>query len=962
MYHRALQDAANTFLTPAQSNPLLDARYAAFTAARFAPESPQTIKSFIALKRTTILKALTNAFVPFKVTTPGFSTNRNIIKLSGTAPVEVADILVDGTVIPVSWSTLTAWSAQLTVDPGVNILNVQTVDNKGQLLTNYAASITITNTATLDSPIGKVVFNEIMYHPASPDASYVELFNRSQTTSFDLAGWRINGLGLVFDKSAIIQPGGYLVIAGSRASFTAAYGTTNPVVAEFPGTLNARGETLTLIEPGADGDHIVDSMHYASTAPWPASADGPGPSLQLIDAAQDRRVTGNWGSATPLADAIPQLLVPMEGVWSYTSNNVAAASWNAPAYNDSAWTNGGGLFYFESASLPGPKTTALPRVMPTWYFRTHFNYQGPLTGAALKFNTILDDGAVFYLNGQRIYSLRVDVDPILYTSLASSGIGDAGLEGSFIASGQSLIQGDNVLAVEVKQSGAESSDIVFGMELSTVFNTVNMYSPGTANSIKATLNPLPPLWINELQTENVTGPVDSSGSHAPWVEIFNASTSTVSLANVGLTDTYTNLSRWSFPAGTTIAPLEHFMVWLDGTSKNIGREFHANFQLSKNAGSLALAYYDGGGRVLDYIDYDRIGIDRSYGSIPDGDPLNRRFMHFATPGGVNNPALPPLSVYINEWMADNIGTIADPADGDFEDWIELYNASTNTAYLGGYFLSDQTANKTMFEIPSDYSIPPGGYLLVWADGETGQNSPSNPDLHLNFKLSSSGDTIALFSADGTPVDIVQFGAQQPDIGEGRFPDGSENIVAMTIATPKAANRGSATNARPVLAPIPAHLAIREQPLQFTVTASDLDDPPQNLTFALRSDAAEGAGINPVSGLFLWTPANPIADGVYSFEVTVTDDGVPSLSATNQFAVRVISKPELEPPLLEDRQLKLSLSTVVGVRYQVEFTEDLLVPQWKPLDSSFIATETHATIVHDTTRASSVFYRLRIDAE
>jgi hypothetical protein len=144
---------------------------------------------------------------------------------------------------------------------------------------------------------------------------------------------------------------------------------------------------------------------------------------------------------------------------------------------------------------------------------------------------------------------------------------------------------------------------------------------------------------------------------------------------------------------------------------------------------------------------------------------------------------PPPRVLINEWMADNTRTVADPADGDYEDWFELFNAGASAVDLSGYFLADTLTNKTQWAIPRGTTIAPGGFLLVWADGEVSQPGPG---LHANFRLSQNGDTIALFAPDGTRIDAVTFGAQTNDVSQGRWPDGATNVYSMA-ATPNAAN-------------------------------------------------------------------------------------------------------------------------------------------------------------------------------
>ena len=146
---------------------------------------------------------------------------------------------------------------------------------------------------------------------------------------------------------------------------------------------------------------------------------------------------------------------------------------------------------------------------------------------------------------------------------------------------------------------------------------------------------------------------------------------------------------------------------------------------------------------------------------------------------------PPVpSVTINEWMADNTSDsgFADPADGQFEDWFELHNAGTAAVDLGGFHLSDTTADLSRFRIPAGTTIPAGGWLLVWADGEPEQNGSPAGQLHTTFRLAAGGDQIVLSTPDGTIVDLVSFGPQTSNRSEGRYPDSSASIV-IPVPTP-----------------------------------------------------------------------------------------------------------------------------------------------------------------------------------
>ena len=89
-------------------------------------------------------------------------------------------------------------------------------------------------------------------------------------------------------------------------------------------------------------------------------------------------------------------------------------------------------------------------------------------------------------------------------------------------------------------------------------------------------------------------------------------------------------------------------------------------------------------------------------------------------------------------------------------------------------------------------VPPRGFLLVWADNQPQQNSPSTPDLHVNFQLRAAGEAIGLFASDGvTPIDTITFGPQTSGLSEGRSPNGSPAIAFLRTPTPRAPNAGVA---------------------------------------------------------------------------------------------------------------------------------------------------------------------------
>jgi spore coat protein CotH len=122
-------------------------------------------------------------------------------------------------------------------------------------------------------------------------------------------------------------------------------------------------------------------------------------------------------------------------------------------------------------------------------------------------------------------------------------------------------------------------------------------------------------------------------------------------------------------------------------------------------------------------------------------------------------------VVINEFMASNASTLADP-QGEFDDWIELHNVTDAPVDLTGHYLTDEPTNPRKWQFPSDTMIPADGYLLVWAD----EDGLATPGLHASFKLSGSGEEIYLIDTDANlnaVLDRITFGTQTTDVSFGR---------------------------------------------------------------------------------------------------------------------------------------------------------------------------------------------------
>src|SRR5262249_31979629 len=157
------------------------------------------------------------------------------------------------------------------------------------------------------------------------------------------------------------------------------------------------------------------------------------------------------------------------------------------------------------------------------------------------------------------------------------------------------------------------------------------------------------------------------------------------------------------------------------------------------------------------------------------------------PTQTNTPPSSRPIVWINEWMANNSGTLLDPATSGYEDWFELYNPDSHPVDLSGCTLTDDLRNPAKWMVPAGTVLPAGGFLLVWADERPALNNGSGA-LHANFKLSQGGESIGLFAPDGALIDAVDFGPQQPDRSEGRpSNDPAARVDILSQPTPGQAN-------------------------------------------------------------------------------------------------------------------------------------------------------------------------------
>lgn len=147
---------------------------------------------------------------------------------------------------------------------------------------------------------------------------------------------------------------------------------------------------------------------------------------------------------------------------------------------------------------------------------------------------------------------------------------------------------------------------------------------------------------------------------------------------------------------------------------------------------------------------------------------------------LNAAAAKKDGVSFNEVCSKN--TTYKAPDGNFYDWIELYNAGSSAVDLSGWGLSDKDTKPYRFTFPAGTSIKAGGRLLLFCDSDAALTDASI----VPFGLSASGESLTLTDAQGNKADELTFGALASDTAYGQYPDGSGEFFTLPC-TPSAAN-------------------------------------------------------------------------------------------------------------------------------------------------------------------------------
>ena len=314
------------------------------------------------------------------------------------------------------------------------------------------------------------------------------------------------------------------------------------------------------------------------------------------------------------------------------------------------------------------------------------------------------------------------------------------------------------------------------------------FVPGTENGEEG-LSWAQALQINEVMTSNGSSFPDDTGNYPDWIEIANISEIPVSLEGIGLSDREDRVS-FIFP-NVELEAGGYAVVFCDDTNQSeAGKTWHARFKLSALGETVFLLNPDA--QIFDSVQVPALTSDISYAKQAGEWVMTE----YATPGYPNT-----LEAYaemresvrghadglvINELQASNLSTITDE-DGDYSDWIELYNGGTLPIDLSYYAITDDETKPLKLRFPSGAVIAPGEYYLLFASGK---NRPGGPVTdgglnhpHTNFKLGAERETVTLCDIYRQVIDKVAYENLGADTSWGRIPGTGSQFQVYQAPTP-----------------------------------------------------------------------------------------------------------------------------------------------------------------------------------
>lgn len=608
-----------------------------------------------------------------------------------------------------------------------------------------------------------VILSEVMYNPAGTKAEWIEVTNTT-TNRLDMATWQLtSGASLTLPDFVSATPTAHFLKERERILLSSKSPTDTRldypnipanvrIFGPWVGALDNAGETIVLRDK--NGALLTQLSYGDSGRKWPTAPDGTGHALVMVNENRTLDDWHNWKSSPalggtpgspdvqPTEEAIndPSAslpltyteAVPMTATWSFYKELAAPpTNWNALSFVPSApWGSGPALLGFETAALPSPglQTAVQTANLLSYYFRTNFSWTGGAGGAQFQMDTILDDGATFYVNGVYVGNKDGLANVVHNSSTATTTVTDATLVNNAVIGtipAGLLQEGVNVLAAIGLQASATSSDMIFGANLRL------------ANA------PSAELLINEVR---------QAGAGIGFIEFYNPGAGAINLQGYNLTDTS---GQW------TKFPITQSVVVPAGGLATVGLT-EAGFSATTATLTLYLARPNGTPITGLVAALPQDG--RSVGRKPAGSSSWYRFSQ-PTPGQPNSSVTGAAAAAAIPALNEVHFSSSTKAD-----WVELVNDHNAAISLAGFGLASTKTFSDKVNLTG--SIPAHGYA-----------SPT-----VNFTLDTSGKaTVYLLDASNNVLAEAEIERKSGKASTQVWPIGGNEWYPTTTATRDAVN-------------------------------------------------------------------------------------------------------------------------------------------------------------------------------
>lgn len=364
---------------------------------------------------------------------------------------------------------------------GVDTFQYQSTDG-----VRHSSETSVTFAVNTPEDTRKIVINELHVNPDvnTELVEFIELHNPTKIPIHMGESFFSDGITYSLPTDTVIPAGGYYVITENAEHFREKFGFDAD--GQWQGKLSNGGETV--VYRSMHGD-LIDRVDYGEGFPWPTVGDGPGYSMELLHPALDNQLGGSWRSSVGSQTIVD---TGSDG-WRYFKGTAEPSddpqAWRQIDFDDSHWLGGVLPIGFSRTVPVATQLDDMRNNYSTLYLRKEFQIEDVLDFDELTIRAFFDDGINIWINGVPVASQFAPAQNASFDSL-STGRNRANQAVYFQLSEATnyLVEGRNVIAVQLFNDRLRGSDAVFDLSLSNPARSAPGPTPGHQNSMSSELN------------------------------------------------------------------------------------------------------------------------------------------------------------------------------------------------------------------------------------------------------------------------------------------------------------------------------------------------------------------------------------------------------------------------------------------------------------------------------------------